>query len=69
MLKSDAKNSISHLQSLGIETVMLTGDSEEKANEISEKVGTLRQANRAISPNLGTGSWSIASMKASDRKV
>ncbi len=41
-VKIDAKESITQLHSLGIETVLLTGDNSEKAAEISNKIGTSR---------------------------
>jgi Cu+-exporting ATPase len=39
-IKKDAKASISKLHSLGMETVLLTGDQESKAKSISETIGT-----------------------------
>ena len=39
-LKSDAHDGIAKLQSLGIETIMLTGDNENKAEETSKILGT-----------------------------
>lgn len=41
-LKEDAKEAVERLQSMGIETVMLTGDNKRTANAIARKLGMTR---------------------------